>query len=77
MNEIATGSDVEFNEIDEDFEIFDSEFSELNTTIEYDEATGAINYTSQFDAIIITSVFILFAVSLLVGVLLGGMFFKR
>lgn len=77
MENNATSSEIEFNDIDDDFEIFDSEFSELNTTIEYDEATGAINYTSQFDAIIITSVFILFAVSLLVGVLLGGMFFKR
>ncbi len=74
--DIASFSEIEFNE-NEDFELYDSDFSELDTSIEYDEATGAINYTSQIDSLIISNVFIVFAVSLLTGVLLGGIFFKR
>lgn len=77
MTDNATLSEIDFNEIDEDFELYDSEFSELNTIIEYDEETGMINYTSQFDALIISNVFILFAVSMLIGVIIGGIFFKR
>lgn len=71
MDNVSTNSEIF------DFEIYDSEFSELNTTMEYDEETGQINYTTQFDSLIISNVFLIFTMALLVGVKLGGMFLKR
>lgn len=71
MDNVSTNSEIY------DFEIYDSDFSELNTTVVYDEYTGEINYTSQLDSLIITNIFILFAICLLIGVQLGGLLFKR
>ncbi len=70
---IASDSDINIDDYIDP--VFDD--SELNTTLEYDDNTGSINYAPQFEALIISNVFIVFSISLVCGILLGRMFFRR